>query len=42
MISETALIKLMWALRKTSDLSKITALMHTNLADEIHTLIDLN
>ena len=38
MISETALIKLMWALGKTRDLNKVGALMHTNLAGEIHTL----
>ncbi|MHA2504098.1 MAG: asparaginase, partial [Candidatus Kariarchaeaceae archaeon] len=40
MISEVALIKLMWALAKSRDMDEITALMHTNLAKEINPSLD--
>lgn len=40
MISEVALIKLMWALAKASNYEEIVALMHTNLAREINPLLD--
>lgn len=36
MISESAVIKLMWALGKTDELSKISALMQENLVGEIY------
>ena len=39
MISEVALIKLMWALDKSKSMDEISALMHTNLAQEINPLI---
>ena len=40
MISEVALIKLMWALHKTTNIDEIAALMHTNLASEINPLLE--
>jgi glutamyl-tRNA(Gln) amidotransferase subunit D len=40
MISEVALIKLMWALHKTKDPEEIEAMMHANLVGEINPLIE--
>ena len=40
MISEVAMIKLMWVLSKTSALDRIEELMHTNLAGEINQTAD--
>lgn len=35
MLSEVALVKLMWVLGQTKDIEKVTAMMHTNIAGEI-------
>lgn len=35
MLSEVALVKLMWVLGQTKDIEKITAMMHTNIAGEL-------
>ena len=35
MLSEVALVKLMWVLGQTHDLEKVKALMHTNIAGEL-------
>jgi len=35
MLSEVALVKLMWVLGQTKDIEKVTAMMHTNIAGEL-------
>jgi glutamyl-tRNA(Gln) amidotransferase subunit D len=35
MLSEVALVKLMWVLGQTGDIEKVTAMMHTNIAGEL-------
>ena len=38
MLSEVALIKLMWALGKTNDINEVQKLIYENIAGEIHTI----
>jgi glutamyl-tRNA(Gln) amidotransferase subunit D len=42
MITEVAVIKLMWALNKTKDPREIESLMHANLVGEINHLIEIS